>query len=91
MAKCLCKKKKKGHTHPMDEDKLFTQPGFQKALKEEHPSFDIEKIFDKTYKEGKDIKTAPKKKEKAIDKLAHSYNTRSKAGNSSTFYKYERF
>ncbi len=76
---------------PLDKDKLFSQKGFQKALNEsEHPDFDVESIFDHNFCQGKEIKTAPKKKKKNRDKMVESFAKKSNAGNYSTFYKIER-
>lgn len=54
-------------------------------------TFNIDDIFDHTFKKGKDIKIAPKEKETIKQKLAFSFTTRSQAGNSKTYYDYERF
>lgn len=85
-------KYKKARPTPLDKDKLFSQKGFQKAIKEsEHPDFEVDNIFDHSFKEGNDIKTAPKKKTKNRDLLSNSFAKKSNAGNYSTFYKHERF
>lgn len=78
---------------PMDKDKLFSQRGFQKALKDsEHPDFEIDSVFDHTFKgHGSEIKVAPKKKTKGRDKMSNSFAKISNAGNYSTFYKHERY
>ena len=77
---------------PLDKDKLFSQRGFQKAVKDsEHPDFEVETIFDHHFCEGKEIKTAPKKKKKNRDVMYESFAKKSNAGNYSTFYKHERF
>lgn len=77
---------------PLDKDKLFSQKGFQKVVKDsEHPDFEVEQIFDHNHSEGKDIKTAPKKKVKNKDKIMESFGKKSNAGNYSTFYKIERY
>tara|TARA_R110000796_G_scaffold170974_1_gene287901 strand:- start:423 stop:686 length:264 start_codon:yes stop_codon:yes gene_type:complete len=77
---------------PLDKDKLFKQKGFQKAVKDsERPDFEVESIFDLHHCEGKEIKTAPKKKKKNRDKMMESFAKKSNAGNYSTFYKHERF
>ena len=86
------KKSKYMRPTPLDKDKLFSQKGFQKAVKDsEHPDFDVETIFDHKFKEGNDIATAPKKKKKNRDKMFESFAKKSNAGNYSTFYKIERY
>jgi hypothetical protein len=75
---------------PFKDSKLFNQKGFVKAVKQsEHPSFDIEAVFDHNFKPGNEIALAKKKKKKSTEKLISSFSkTKSGAGNQS-YYKYQ--
>jgi hypothetical protein len=76
----------------MEKSKLFSQRKFKNALSEsEHPDFDVEEIFDKNYKEGGEIKTAKKKKDKGTDKLLTSFSTKRGKISNTSYYKYDPF
>ena len=53
--------------------------------------FDIDVIFDHTFKKGQEVKIAPPSPKRPKEKIANSFTTRSQAGNSKTFYKLHRF
>jgi hypothetical protein len=82
-------KLKKFDETPEDAHFLMKQKHVKRVLEEEAKDFDIEKIFDKSYKEGKKVKMAPKKKKKAKDVLEASF-TKKGAVNKS-FYTYEKY
>lgn len=71
-------------------DFLMKQKAMKRVLEEDSKPFEVEKIFDKGYKEGKKIKVAPKKKESNKAHLAASFTCKCKAANKS-FYKYESY
>jgi hypothetical protein len=53
----------------IQQSKVFNQKGFKKALKEaEYPDFDVDDIFDKNFKAGKEVAMGkPEKKKKNTD------------------------
>lgn len=76
----------------MEKSKLFSQPKFKKVLKDdEHPDFDIDTVFDHSFKEGNEIKMAKKKKDKGADKLLNSFSGKGMKKMNSSYYKYEPF
>lgn len=81
---------KVGSRDPYSSSKLFTQPKFKKAMKNETPTLNEDDIFDMKFQPGKPVAMGKPKKKSTKDKLATSFNPRSQAGNYSTYY-YERF
>ena len=67
---------------------LFQQKPMKKILDDK--PFSVDDIFDKTFKEGKKVKYAPKEKPKVKETLATSFFKKSEKANSKT-YNYQRF